>query len=99
MNGPAWFGYFEGAPWLSGGAALHVLLFLAVAMHALRHRRRADSTLLWLFIVWSVPVAGALMYAMFGVDRVPRARWTRSVPAPMPMTRSAAPACCVSARS
>ena len=79
MNGSAWFGYFEGAPWLSGGAALHVLLFLSVAMHALRHRRRADSTLLWLFIVWSVPVAGALLYAMFGVDRVPKARWTRSV--------------------
>jgi len=79
MNGSAWSGYFSGAPWLSAGAAIHVLLFVAVALHALRHRRRADSTLLWLFIVWSVPVAGALLYAMFGVDRVPKTRWRRGV--------------------
>ncbi len=79
MNGFAWIEHFEGAPWLSGGAALHVLLFVAVALHALRHRRRADSTLLWLFATWSVPVFGALLYAMFGVDRVPKERWQRSV--------------------
>jgi cardiolipin synthase A/B len=79
MNGPAWIDYFRGAPWLSWGAALHVLLFTAVALHVLRHRRRADSTLLWLFIAWSVPVVGTLLYAMFGVDRVPKERWRRSV--------------------
>ncbi len=79
MNGPAWFEHFQGAPWLSAGAALHVLLFLAVSMHALRHRRRADSTLLWLFVTWSLPVGGALLYAMFGVDRVPKERWQRSL--------------------
>lgn len=79
MNGMAWSEFFRGAPWLSLGAAVHLLLFLSVALHALRHRRRADSTLLWLFATWSVPVAGALFYAMFGVDRVPRARWRRSV--------------------
>ena len=79
MNGSAWFEFFRGAPWLSSGAAVHVLLFLAVALHALRHRRRADSTLLWLFVTWSLPVVGAALYAMFGVDRVPRARWRRGV--------------------
>ena len=79
MNGMAWSDYFAGAPWLSLGAAVHVGLFVAVALHALRHRRRADSTLLWLFVTWTVPVAGALLYAMFGVDRVPKERWRRSV--------------------
>ena len=79
MNGLAWTEFFQGTPWLSGGAALHVLIFLAVALHALRHRRRADSTLLWLFVTWSLPVAVALLYAMFGVDRVPKTRWRRSV--------------------
>jgi cardiolipin synthase len=48
-------------------------------LHVLRHRRRADSTLLWLLAAWSLPVAGALLYAMFGVDRVPKERWWRSV--------------------
>ena len=67
------------APWISWGAAVHVLLFAAVFLHVLRHRRRADSTLLWLFVAWSVPVMGTLLYAMFGVDRVPKANWRRHV--------------------
>jgi len=56
-----------------------VALFGLVTAHALRHRRRADSTLLWLFVTWSLPVIGALLYAAFGVDRVPRERWQRGV--------------------
>ena len=79
MSGTAWHEHFSGAPWLSWGAAFHVALFLLVVLHALRHRRRADSTLLWLFTTWSVPVFGALLYAMFGVDRVPKERWQRGV--------------------
>lgn len=79
MNGSAWFEFFRGMPWLSWGAAVHLLLFLAVLLHVLRHRRRADSTLLWLFLTWLLPVAGAVLYAMFGVDRVPKVRWRRSV--------------------
>ena len=79
MSGLAWSEFFRGAPWLSIGAAVHVLLFAAVALHVLRHRRRADSTLLWLFVTWSLPVFGALLYAMVGVDRVPRVRWRRTV--------------------
>lgn len=71
--------FFRGLPWLSWGAAVHVLLFAAVVLHVLRHRRRADSTLLWLFISWSLPVLGPLLYAMVGVDRVPKERWRRSV--------------------
>lgn len=79
MNGFAWMEHFRGAPWLSWGAAFHVALFGLVMAHALRHRRRADSTLLWLFATWSLPVIGALLYAAFGVDRVPRERWQRGV--------------------
>ncbi|MGD9611976.1 MAG: cardiolipin synthase [Kiritimatiellia bacterium] len=79
MNGFAWMEHFRGAPWLSWGAAFHVAIFLLVVLHALRHRRRADSTLLWLFVTWSLPVVGAVLYAAFGVDRVPRERWQRGV--------------------
>ena len=79
MNASAWLDALRGASWFSWGAALHVALFVSVALHVLRHRRRTDSTLLWLFATWLLPVVGALLYAMFGVDRVPRARWTRSV--------------------
>ena len=79
MNGFAWMEHFRGAPWLSWGAAFHVAIFLLVTLHALRHRRRADSTLLWMFVTWSLPVVGAILYAAFGVDRVPRERWQRNV--------------------
>ena len=63
---------------LLAAGLVHAALFLAVAVHRLRHRRRTDSTLLWLLAVWALPVAGAVLYAMFGVDRVPRARWRRT---------------------
>ena len=56
-----------------------MLLFSSVALHVLRHRRRADSTLLWLFITWLLPIVGPVFYAMFGVDRVPKERWRRNV--------------------
>lgn len=79
MNAPVWLEYLRGVTWLSWSAVAHVLLFAVVALHVLRHRRRADSTLLWLFVVWSIPALGALLYAMFGVDRVPRIRWYRTV--------------------
>ncbi len=79
MNGSAWLEWIQGLPWLSWGAVVHVLLFIAVALHVLRHRRRTDSTLLWLFVTWLLPVVGALSYAMFGVDRVPKLRWSRAV--------------------
>ncbi len=61
------------------GAAAHVGLVAGVAVHLFRHRRRADSTLLWLWLTWAVPLAGAALYAMFGVDRVPKVRWKRGL--------------------
>ncbi len=76
MNGSGWLEEIVRVPWVSWGALIHLLLFLTVALHVLRHRRRADSTLLWLFVTWTLPVIGALLYAMFGVDRVPRTRWS-----------------------
>ncbi|NLB66766.1 MAG: cardiolipin synthase [Lentisphaerae bacterium] len=79
MSGFAWMEFFRGMPWLSWGALIHALLFVSVVLHVLRHRRRADSTLLWLFVTWSLPVVGAVLYAMFGVDRVPKMRWHRGV--------------------
>lgn len=50
--------------------ALHLLAFALVTFHSLRRRRNASSTLLWIFIAWSFPFAGPLLYLFFGVDRV-----------------------------
>lgn len=51
--------------------ALHVATFLLVTFHALRRRKEASSTILWIFVAWSFPAVGPLLYLSFGVDRVP----------------------------
>lgn len=45
--------------------------FLAVFLHALQRRRNASATILWIFVAWSFPLLGPLLYLAFGVDRVP----------------------------
>jgi cardiolipin synthase len=55
---------------LALGTALHFTAFGLVTLHSLQRRRNASSTLLWIFIAWSFPVFGPLIYLSFGVDRV-----------------------------
>jgi len=78
MSASSWYETVRSSPWLLWTVAVQILLFFGVASHLLRHRRRADSTLLWLFVTWSIPLFGAMLYVMFGVDRVPKERWRRS---------------------
>lgn len=51
-------------------AALHIITFTAVTLHALKRRRHASATILWIFVVWAFPLIGALLYLAFGIDRV-----------------------------
>jgi len=55
---------------LALGTVLHIIAFLLVTLHSLQRRRNASSTLLWIFVAWSFPVAGAALYLSFGIDRV-----------------------------
>lgn len=49
----------------------HLLIFILVAIHCLKRRRRnASSTILWIFVAWSFPFIGPLFYISFGIDRV-----------------------------
>ena len=57
-------------PWAIVVWAVHLLLFILVAAHCLQRRRESTSALLWLFIAWSIPLLGALIYLVFGIDRV-----------------------------
>jgi len=50
---------------------LHLLAFLGVCLHALKRRRNASATLLWIFVAWSFPLVGPMLYLSFGVDRIP----------------------------
>lgn len=57
------------------GGVLHALIFSLVCLHCLRSVREPRSTLLWIFIAWSLPFFGALLYVMLGSNRVSAKVW------------------------
>lgn len=57
------------------GTILHLLVFAMVFLHCLRRPREPRSTLLWLFVTFSLPGIGALLYAAFGINRVHEKGW------------------------
>ena len=54
----------------TAGWIFHLTAFALITLHCLKRRRNASSTVLWIFIAWSVPVIGPLFYLSFGIDRV-----------------------------
>ena len=63
--------FFDLTFWVAFSTVLHMVAFVAVTLHALKRRRNASATILWIFVAWSFPVLGALLYLSFGIDRVP----------------------------
>lgn len=60
-------------------ALLHMVCFLLVTYHCLMRMREPSSTVLWIFVAWSLPILGPLLYLSFGVDRVPTKGWRKQV--------------------
>ncbi len=50
----------------------HLLLAGVFSFDVLLHKHRPVSAVLWLAAVWAFPYVGALLYLVFGVDRVQR---------------------------
>jgi cardiolipin synthase len=57
--------------WVVISTGLHIVAFVGVLLHALQRRRNASATILWIFVAWSLPLFGPLLYLAFGIDRVP----------------------------
>ena len=55
---------------LFAGAAL--LLSLAAAGHAVLYKRDSRSAIAWVGFIWLAPILGALLYFVFGVNRLRR---------------------------
>lgn len=53
-------------------SGLHVLLALAVTVHALLTRLNPQSTIGWIGLAWLSPYVGPLLYVLLGVNRVRR---------------------------
>ncbi len=65
--------------WIATGSLLHILCFILVCLYCLWHRKHPSSTILWIFLTWSFPVFGAILFVIFGVDRVtPRGQRKRA---------------------
>lgn len=61
--------------WVSIDIVLHLALFLMVVYSCLKTRREANSALLWIFVAWSFPLIGPILYLLFGINRVTRKAW------------------------
>ncbi|GEL02148.1 phospholipase D-like domain-containing protein [Swaminathania salitolerans] len=55
-----------------GLAALRGSLALAVTLHVLRTKQNTAASAGWIGVAWLMPIFGALVYVMFGVNRVRR---------------------------
>ncbi len=66
-----------GGVWLALAPVLHLLAAVAVTLHCSARRREATAAVLWILLAWLFPVAGPLLYLVFGVDRLPAHRWRR----------------------
>lgn len=53
-------------------AALSLAASIATSVHILIHRHDPRGSLAWIGLVWLVPVAGVMLYVMFGINRIVR---------------------------
>jgi cardiolipin synthase len=87
------------APWavetLAGAA--HVLLALAVSAHIVLTKQDVRGAIGWVGLVWLTPVVGAVLYALFGINRIRRQagrmRQGRTLPWTGPPGPAAPPRC------
>jgi cardiolipin synthase len=52
--------------------ALTVVLALIASGHAILYKRDSRAAVSWVGLIWLVPVAGAVLYALLGVNRIRR---------------------------
>ena len=58
--------------WHIGVAGLALLLSLVASGHALLYKKDSRSVIAWVGFVWLVPLVGAVLYFVFGINRLRR---------------------------
>jgi cardiolipin synthase len=58
--------------WHVGMALLSLLLSLVAAGHAVLYRRDPRAAFAWVVFIWLLPLAGSILYFIFGINRVRR---------------------------
>ncbi len=70
---------FAASPWALADHAWHIalaglvfLLSLAASVHAVIYKRDSRSAIAWAGFIWLVPLAGAALYFILGINRIRR---------------------------
>lgn len=58
--------------WHIGVAALALLLSVLASGHAVLYKRDSRAVIAWVGFVWLVPLGGAVLYFIFGINRIRR---------------------------
>ncbi|MGB1466113.1 MAG: PLD nuclease N-terminal domain-containing protein, partial [Alcanivorax nanhaiticus] len=58
--------------WPYIAAAISISLAITVTIHVAQNKRDARAAAAWTGLVWLVPVLGAILYFMLGVNRIRR---------------------------
>ena len=58
--------------WPQIAATFDFLAAVLASIHVLLHKRDTRAAILWIAFVWMLPVLGALLYLVFGVNRIRR---------------------------
>ncbi len=61
--------------WAPVATPLGLFLAVTVTGHILLNKRDVSAAIGWIGLTWLAPVWGALLYLMFGVNRVVRRGW------------------------
>lgn len=58
--------------WPHVTAALTLIMTIAASGHAVLHKRDTLSAVAWVGVIWLVPVLGAVLYVILGINRIRR---------------------------
>src|SRR5256714_13974952 len=58
--------------WHIGVAGLALALSILASGHAVLYKRDSRSVIAWVGFIWLVPLAGAVLYFIFGINRLRR---------------------------
>jgi cardiolipin synthase A/B len=53
-------------------ATVQIILAAVVSAHVVLHKRDVRAAIGWLGLIWLVPLAGSLLYTLFGINRIRR---------------------------
>src|SRR4051812_44422138 len=58
--------------WHYFAATLSLLLAIVVSIHAILYKRDSRAALLWVGVIWLVPLVGGILYLGLGINRIRR---------------------------